>query len=111
MKALMREHQDDLFDTPFERGMAGSERAARRWTAAEKELFVAVITRWPRGSEFTMDDIWAKLPPDFPITKGAAALLNGLARLGLIKNTGEVTISQRTDAHGHGQRLSIWVRR
>lgn len=100
--------QLDLF-TPFDRGMAASAASARRWTDEQVlQVDAAIIACRKFQAEFTADDIWARLPKDFPVTKGLAARLNAAANRGLIVATDRTRKSTRTDTHGHGQRLTIW---
>ena len=95
--------------TPFERGMEGSARAARRWTEAEMAQVDEAIRKCHYFlPEFTADDIWFRLPKGFPVTKGLAARLNKAANAGLIEATDRTRKSTRTDEHGHGQRLTVW---
>jgi len=97
---------------PFERGMAGSERAARRWTPAQVRDVDKAIRDCARFREtFTTDDVWAEVrssDPDFPITKGIGGRLNAARHAGLIENTGQTTIARRGGQHDHAQRLSVW---
>jgi hypothetical protein len=104
-------NQPTLFDqpTPFERGMAGSAKAARKWTDDQIAQVDRAIRRvayfMPR---WTVDDVWQQLPADFPVNKGIGARLNKAARAGMIRATDRTQISKRTNEHGHGQRLTVW---
>lgn len=106
-------NQPSLFDqpepTPFERGMAESAKAARKWTDVEMTAVDEAIRSCAQFQpEFTADDIWTRLPQGFPVTKGLAARLNKAANAGLILATDRTRKSTRTDSHGHGQRLTVW---
>lgn len=95
--------------TPFDRGMAGSARASRRWTLEELDAVDRAIEQVARRLElFTSDDVWAELGAEFPVTKGLASRLNRARRLGTITNTGETRIARRGGDHDKGQRLSLW---
>ena len=95
--------------TPFERGMEGSARAAQKWTPEQKAAVADAIRGCAKFlPTFTADDVWDRLPKDFPVTKGLGAALNAAARLGLIRATDTTRKSRRTDDHGHGQRLTVW---
>jgi len=100
---------DSLEPTPFERGMAGSEKAARKWTDDQVQQVDQAIRDCAKFCpEFTTDDVWARLPKEFPVTKGIGSRLNSFARKGLIRATDRTRISKRDNKHGHGQRLTIW---
>jgi hypothetical protein len=90
----------------------GSERAADRWTDAQKELVDAAIRAVAKahhgGGEFNSDDIWDELAGAVPVTKGLTSRLLMAQRRGLIGNTGKTEISQRGGHHDHGQRLTVW---
>lgn len=104
-----RTSEPDAPPTPFERGMAGSERAARRWTpeqAARVDAAIEAVAR--RLPEFTSDDVWAELGDGFPVTKGMASRLTAAKNRGVIAATGEVRTARRGGDHDHGQRLSLW---
>ena len=93
----------------FDRGMEGSELAAGKWTPAQQAAVSKAI--WQVAAdlyEFTADNIWEILGPDFPVTKGLAGRLNAARHAGLIEPTGQVVMSQRDGAHGHSQRLAVW---
>lgn len=105
--------QLDLFmmlaPTPFEKGMEASAKAASKWTADQvRQVDEAILACRKFQAEFTADDIWARLPKDFPVTKGLAARLNSAAKRGLIMASDRTRKSTRTDDHGHGQRLTVW---
>ena len=95
--------------TPFERGMEGSAKAALKWTPEQMTMVDEAIKKCHYFQpEFTADDIWFRLPKDFPVTKGLAARLNYAANRGLIMATDRTRKSTRDNEHGHGQRLTIW---
>jgi hypothetical protein len=96
--------------TPFDRGMAASERAARaRWTPEQlDQVNAAIEAAARRHPSFTSDDVWAELGDGFPVTKGLASLLTAAKRRGVIASTGEVRMSSRGGDHDHGQRLVVW---
>lgn len=105
--------QLDLFTmlapTPFEKGMAASAKAAAKWTTEQvQQVDQAILACRKFQAEFTADDIWARLPQGFPVTKGLAARLNSAAKRGLIMASDRTRKSTRTDEHGHGQRLTVW---
>jgi len=96
-------------DLPFDRGMAGSARAARRWTAEENDLVdVAIEAVARRLPLFTADEVWRELGDGFPVTKGLASRLTSARHRGLCENTGETRIARRGGDHDHAQRLSLW---
>jgi len=105
--------QQSLFDalepTPFEKGMEESAKAARKWSDAEvlavDQAIEACIHMLP---EWTADDIWTRLPKDFPVTKGLASRLNHFAKAGKILATDRTRKSTRGGDHCHGQRLTVW---
>jgi len=106
-------NQPSLFDvippTPTERGLARSAEAARKWTDAEiRQLHQAIELCIKFQPEFTADDIWTRLPADFPVTKGLASQLSKFAREGRIEATDRTRKSTRGGDHCHGQRLTIW---
>ena len=89
--------------------MAGSAKAARKWTDEQ----IAQVDRAIRRAAYfmprwTVDDVWEQLPADFPVNKGIGARLNKAARAGMIRATDRTKISTRTNEHGHGQRLTVW---
>lgn len=93
----------------FEAGMEASEESARRWTDDEAADVDEAIERAARELElFTADDVWKRLPEDFPVTKGLAARLLVAVRGDLIEASGSVVASQRKGEHGHGQKLTLW---
>lgn len=95
--------------TPFDRGMAGSKRAARRWTEDEARAVDVAIENVARRLEtFTSDEVWTELGAGFPVTKGLASRLIAAKNRGVIASTGEVRTASRGGDHDHGQRLSIW---
>lgn len=105
--------QLDLFTmlapTPFEKGMAESAKSARKWTPEQvKQVDEAILACRMFQPEFTADDIWARLPQDFPVTKGLASRLNSMAKRGLIMASDRTRKSTRSNEHGHGQRLTVW---
>lgn len=95
--------------SPFDRGMDGSRRAARKWTADEAaKVDQAIETIARRKITFTSDAIWLELGADFPVTKGLASRLTVAKNRGLIENTGRMTKAKRGGDHDHAQRLSVW---
>lgn len=96
----------------FPAGEAGSQRAAGRWTDAQKVLvdnaIRAVAQDHRGGGEFTSDAIWDKLNGAVPVTKGLTSRLMVASRAGLIDKTGKTVISGRGGHHDHGQRLGVW---
>lgn len=107
--------------TGFDKGMAGSARAAAKWTDEEvtqvDDAIANVCNRLlAQGSEweddevgaFTADDVWAELGPEFLVTKGLSGRLIAAANRGMIRSTGTTIISGRDGEHGHGQRLTLW---
>jgi hypothetical protein len=106
-------NQPSLFDqpqpTPFERGMEGSAKAARKWTDEQIALVDRAIKRVAYFRLYwTVDQVWEQLPDAFPVNKGIGARLNKAARAGMIRPTDRTQISKRTNEHGHGQRLTVW---
>jgi hypothetical protein len=96
-------------DGALERGLEGSELAARKWTPLEAiQVSLAIRRCVAELEEFTADDVWAALPDGFPVTKGLAGRLMAARYEGRIVGTGRVAISQREGEHGHGQRLAVW---
>lgn len=96
-----------------ETGLEGSERAAGSWTPAQRLLVEAAITEViEHRAEFTADDVWAVLGPDFPKTAGMAAMLTKASKKNLITATDRYADSRRTDRadHDNGRRLRIWRR-
>lgn len=106
------DNQPSLFDapTPFEVGIQKSQTAAdHKWTPDEiTKVDHAIRLCAHFQPEFTSDDVWRRLPKDFPVTKGMAARLIAAQRAGIIYNTGRVTIANRGGQHDHGQRLTVW---
>ena len=97
-------------DEAFDRGMEGSESAARGWSEDERNAVRdAIELVAARGRDFTADDVWAALPNGFPVNKGMAAQLVAAKRRGLIVNTGRTTFCQKGGAHDHSQRLTVWA--
>lgn len=97
--------------TPFAAGMAGSNAAGAKWSDDERDAVDRAIRRAAASCRtFTADDVWAELPRDFPVTKGLAGRLVAAANAGAIRRTGDTVVSERTGAHGHGQRLGVWRR-
>lgn len=95
--------------TPFDRGMAGSTRAARRWTDDEQRAVDDAIRAVARRTEtFTSDEVWRELGDGFPVTKGLASRLTAAKNRGVIASTGETRIAARGGEHDHGQRLALW---
>ena len=94
----------------FATGIAKSEAAAEsKWTSEQIAQVDAAITHVARMKpQFTADDIWLRLGPDFPVNKGMAARLNVAVRRGLIENTGTTSFSKRGGTHCHNQRLTVW---
>lgn len=106
-------NQPSLWDTPeptpFERGMKGSAKAAKKWSLEQVEAVDNAILGCIRMlSEFTADDVWSRLPAGFLVTKGLGSRLNSFSKRGMILATDRTRKSVRTDEHGHGQRLTIW---
>lgn len=100
---------DDEPPSGFAAGLAGSEQAARKWTAGEKAtVFAAIVTVATRMEEFTADDIWEELAGQVPVTKGMTAMLKLADRRDVLGNTGKTVISNRGGKHDHGQRLTVW---
>lgn len=109
----MTDHQptlwDSVLDTPFTVGMRRSSDAARKWTDEQLAAVDAAIAACAKfHPEFTADDIWARLPQGFPVTKGLASRLNHAANRGLIMATDRTRKSTRGGDHCHGQRLTVW---
>lgn len=98
--------------TGFPAALAGSERAAERWTERQRALVDAAIhavaTRHRRGGEFTTDDIWAELAGSVPVTKGITGRLIAAKHAGILDSTGKRTVSKRGGDHDHAQTLLIW---
>jgi hypothetical protein len=91
-------------------GMEGSASSGRKWTMVEQlEVDRAIERVASRMAEFTADDVWRELGPDFYVTKGLAGRLMAARGQGLIRSTDRVTFSQRVGEHGHGQRLAVWL--
>jgi hypothetical protein len=106
-------NQPTLFDAvpakPIEVGMARSKEAATKWTDEQVRMVDDAIRACHKFQpEFTADDIWRRLPNDFPVTKGLASRLNSFANQGLIMATDRTRKSTRGGEHCHGQRLTIW---
>lgn len=94
--------------TPFDAGMAGSERAASKWSAADRaQLDAAVRGLIARGEPFTADDIW-RACPEVPVTKGLASFLRPFANAKQIENSGQTRVARRGNRHDHAQRLTVW---
>jgi len=109
--SLQEQLEGTMFDQPFEVGMAASRASAKaRWTEGQQRAVDAAIVwcadAYPAG--FTTDQIWHRLGPDFPVTKGMASRLNSATRRKVIENTGQLTICQRGNGHDHAQRLTVW---
>jgi hypothetical protein len=107
--------QPSLFDpmeplTGFAKGMHESAKAAHaKWTPeqiAQVDRAIELCAKF--CPEFTADNVWVRLPKDFPVTKGLAARLNAAANRGLIEATDRTRKSSRGGNHDHGQRLTIW---
>lgn len=95
--------------TPEQLRDEGIARAAARWTSEElAAVDKAIRDVAAEGEPFTTDDVWRKLGPGFPVTKGIAGRLLAAVGAGVIVNTGLTDRSTRQDAHGHGQRLTVW---
>lgn len=96
--------------TGFARGMADSQLSAdAHWTALDRLALVRAIENLAAlGEDFTTDDVWAAMPPDFPVSKGIGAVINSQVRRGILRNTGRTRLSTREGEHGKGQRLTIW---
>jgi hypothetical protein len=107
-------NQPSLFDAPqpvsgYRKGMQESAKAAGKWTADEVAQVDRAIELCAKFCpEFTSDQIWGRLPSDFPVTKGLASRLNAAARRGLIEATDRTRKASRGGDHDHGQRLTIW---
>jgi len=90
-------------------GLEESARSAGRWTREEALLVDKAIRVCAYFlPEFTSDDVWERLPKDFPVTKGLASRLTAASRAGVIEATDRVRKSARGGPHDHGQRLTIW---
>lgn len=90
---------------------AGSERAARRWTEAERALVYATICEVAAEKKrFTSDDVWRAVGEDAPMTMGLTALLRRAQKNGHIRPTSEHAYSQRPDRndHDYGRHLRVW---
>lgn len=96
---------------PFEIGMERSQEAADAgWTPIEIiQVDRTICAIADRMDNFTADDVWEALGPDFPVTKGLAARLVSAQRRGLIASTDRTRKSTRGGAHDHGQRLTVWT--
>lgn len=95
--------------TGIQKGFAESERAATRWSAAQKALVMDAIIAVAEGNdEFTTDAIWKQLDGNVPVTKGMTAMLQNAVRKGILDSTGKTEISNRGGEHDHGQRLTVW---
>lgn len=99
--------------TPFEAGMAASQASANtRWTPAQIAAVDEAIRLCAYFSPtFTADDVWRRLGPDFPVTKGMAARLTAASNRGIIINTGLTAFASRGGDHDHRQRLTVWAPR
>jgi hypothetical protein len=96
-------------EDPWGEAIAGSERAAGRWTRAERDLVDAAIRAVATMlDEFTADDVWSELAGRVPVTKGLTSRLLVAARAGVMVNSGRTTIARRGGEHDHAQRLTIW---
>lgn len=120
---------------PTERRDEGTARAARRWTDEEVAAVDRAIRtvaakcvakfREQRAPahvddvllhvgrsdpllEFTADNVWRELGPEFPVTKGLTGRLIAAKGDGVIRNTGTTRIADRGGDHDHGQRLTVW---
>lgn len=94
--------------TPFGRAMDGSTRASLRWSSLESAQVDAAIEKAASElPEITTDDVWNRLPADFPITKGIATHMLSAKRRGILINTTRVTICNRS-RNNNAQRLSVW---
>lgn len=100
---------DYIFPNRYGVALEESGWASNKWTALEKEMVREAIRRcaW-EYIRFTTDQVWAELPKDFLVTKGMTAMLNALARLEVIENTGIKTFARRGGIHDHAQTLNIW---
>lgn len=103
------ERHPSLVRTPDLRALEGTTLAARKWTAeqiaAVDEAIRLCVKFCPT---FTADDIWARLPKTFPVTKGLAGRLKAASTAGLCHATNETRKSSRGGEHDHGQRLVVW---
>jgi hypothetical protein len=103
------ERHPELPRTPEDRALEGSMRAGLKWTPEQVAAVDAAIAGCVTFLPFwTADDIWQRLPKDFPVTKGLAARLNAAAKRGLCQATDRTRKSSRGGDHDHGQRLTIW---
>lgn len=94
--------------SPFDRGMAASERAGEKWSDLERGAIDEAIIAAARELErFTADDVWARAP-GVRVTKGIAGRLNAARNRKVIASTGEWAVSRRGGDHDHGQRLAVW---
>lgn len=88
----------------------GTARAASCWTLEEiKAVDAAIDTVALLKEEFTADDVWEVLGPDFPVTKGLAGRLRSAVSRGMIRGTGKTAIARRGGSHDHGQRFNVWA--
>ena len=107
-------YQPSLFDapepTPFDKGMRRSAESARKWSDAEVQAVDRAIEVCIRLlPEWTADDIWTRLPADFPVTKGLGSRLKLFTTAGKIMPTDRTRKSTRGGDHCHGQRLTVWI--
>jgi len=95
-------------DPSFKRGMDDSRRASLRWSPVEaKAVDDAILRAAVELHEFTTDDVWNRLPSDFPITKGIASHMLAAKRRGVILNTTRCVFCTRS-RNNNNQRLTIW---
>lgn len=98
-----------IIRTPDLRALEGTIRAAQKWSdeqiRAVDEAIELCVKFCPT---FTADDIWARLPRTFPVTKGLAGRLKAAAGRGICHATNETRKSTRGGEHDHGQRLVVW---
>jgi hypothetical protein len=106
--------QPSLFDapepSPFDKGMRRSAESARKWSDSEVQAVDRAIEVCIRLlPEWTADDIWTRLPKDFPVTKGLGSRLKLFTAAGKIMPTDRTRKSTRGGDHCHGQRLTVWI--
>lgn len=91
-------------------GAEGSERAARSWTPAQRQMVESAITEVAaRQDEFTTDDLWDVLGQAVPKTAGMAAMLKQATARSYIEPTDRYADSTRDRAdHDQGRRLRVW---
>jgi hypothetical protein len=91
------------------RALVGTTLAARKWSAEQIAAVDQAIELCVKFCPtFTADDIWARLPKDFPVTKGLAGRLKAASTRGICHATDQTRKSTRGGEHDHGQRLVVW---